>query len=92
MAGQYQTRSFRFQGYCVIDGVSGLPTDGIGQFIYKDHLISFSARGYSTGACLSEVAIFMQTEDGQWNEQLTENGRPVGFHTVEEAIDYLNRR
>lgn len=92
MSAQYQTRSFRFQGYTVMEGVQGLPIDGIGQFMYKDRLISFSSRGYSRGCCLSEVVVFVNTEDGDWSKELTDShGNVLRFHSVEEAIDYLNK-
>lgn len=92
MRAQYQTRSFRFQDYCILGGLSGEPINGVGQFIYKDHLISFSTRGYTAGACLNEVVIFVRTNDDNWSKQLTDNsGNILLFHTVEEAIDHLNK-
>lgn len=92
MRVQYQTRSFRFQGYCIMEGARGFPIDGVGQFIYKDHLISFSTRGCDRGACLNEVVIFVRTNDDNWSKQLTDNsGNILLFHTVEEAIDHLNK-
>lgn len=92
MLAQYQTRSFRFQDYCILGGLSGEPINGVAQFVYKNHLISFSTRGYSAGACLNEVAIFVQTDDDNWSKQLTDkDGRVVLFHSVEEAIDHLNK-
>lgn len=60
------------------------PIDACAQFIYKDYMISMSTLGLSKGACQSEVEIFHK-------DQL--QYRPVtdkGFHTVEEAIEYIN--
>lgn len=74
-------QNFNFQGFR-FTGSDFKPCFGCFQFIYMSYEISASNMGVDTGACPTEVAVFSTIG----------NCKPIGyFHTVEEAITFINQ-
>jgi hypothetical protein len=79
----FDTNQFKYRDFHIIGDANQQfkPLDAIAQFKYKEYMISMSTSGLSAGACQSEVQVFDR------HENIVH--RP-GFHTVEEAIDFIN--
>ena len=75
---QFKLRRFEITGDA---GVNFKPIDAVAQFEYKGFVISFSTAGRSIGACQNEVQILKSNGDYLF---------PDGFHSVEDAINFLN--
>lgn len=74
-----EIRDFQILG----DAQSGFkPVDAIAQFKYHGYLISMSTAGLSRGACQTHVCVF----EKQDKDKVAKDG----FHTVEEALEWIN--
>lgn len=85
MPGDYiPTRQMEIRDFHILSDAQTAfhPIDGLCQFKYKGYQISISTSGLSKGACQTPVCVY----SGEDFQQVAKDG----FHTVEEAIDWIN--
>jgi len=78
------TKQYRIRDFHILTDASGKfkPIDAICQFSYNGYQISISTSGQSQGACQTPICIY----GGNDFQDVVKDG----FHTVQDAIDYIN--
>ena len=79
------TRQMEIREFHILSDASAgfIPVDAVAQFRYNGYLISMSTAGLSKGACQNHVAVFFGND--------TEKAAKEDFHTVQEALDWINK-
>lgn len=79
------TQQYKIRDFHILSDVTGgfKNIDAICQFSYNGYQISISTAGQSKGACQQPICIY----SGNDFQDVVKDG----FHTVQDAIDYINQ-